>query len=167
MVDKKSPIGCSNRMFGRRTSLFRGWLVGRTEPSPRRLVVWPHSCGVFGCPPRTFRLYPFIHLPSSIPHDFVFSIFTSLSMQDGLIQAWRKDPCVIHSKLTSMHATKQDIISYWANNKDNQTRLSARFEHASHHSAPALHTSSPSPKQSITPRDKHRYSAVNTSLDTS
>ena len=58
--------------------------------------------------------------------------------RDGVVRRMAQDLCVIHSKLTSMHATKQDVILYWTNNKDNQIRLSAWFEHASHHPRPAL-----------------------------
>jgi hypothetical protein len=58
-------------------------LVGRTGLSPYRLLVWPHSSGTFGSPPRTFRLLALVPLPSFIPHVSVFSISTSLSMQDG------------------------------------------------------------------------------------
>ena len=58
-----------------------------------------------------------------------------------------------HTLKTPIHAcnqTRSHLIL--DNNQDNQTRLSARFEHASHHSIPALHPDSPSPKQPITPR---------------
>ena len=107
---------------------------------------------MFGSPPRTLCLLRFIPLPSTIPHGSVFSIFTSLAMQDDTMHPWYKGPCVIHSKLLSMNATKQDRVSYWTNNKDNQTRPGARFEHASHNPGLPLHSGSPSPKQPITPK---------------
>jgi len=105
---------------------------------------------VFGSPPRTLCLLCFIPLASTIPYGSVFSISTSLAMQDDTMHPWYKGPCVIHSKLLSMNATKQDRVSYWTNNKDNQTRPGARFEHASHNPGLPLHPGSPSPKQPIT-----------------
>ena len=129
----------------------RGWLVARTRPSLHPLPTSPHSSIVFGSPPRTLCLLCFIPLASTIPYGSVFSISTSLAMQDDTMHPWYKGPCVIHSKLLSIHATKQDHISYWTNNKDNRTRLDARFEHASHNPESPLHPSSPSLKQPITP----------------
>ena len=125
-------------------------MVVRTRPSLHHLPASTHSSVVFGSPPRTLCLLRFIPLPSTIPHGSVFLIFTSLAMQDDTMHPWYKGPCVTHSKLLSMHATKQYHISYWTNNKDNQIRLGAQFEHASHNPGLPLCPSSPSPKQPIT-----------------
>ena len=126
-------------------------MVVRTRPSLHPLPASTHLSVVFGSPPRTLCLLHFIPLPSAIPYGSVFSISTSLAIQRDTMHLWYKGPCVTHSKLLSMYATKQDHISYWTNNKDNQTRLGAQFKHASHYPRPALRPDSLSPKQPIMP----------------
>ena len=92
------------------------------------------SCtiSVFGSLCRTKSMHRTVHLTPLVQAHSVPRNWASHASRDGVVRRMAQDPCVIHSKLTSMHATKQDVISYWTNNKDNQTRLSARFEHASH-----------------------------------
>ena len=62
------------------------------------------------------------HMTAQFGQPITSSISTSLAMQDDTMHPWYKGPCVTHSKILFMHATKQDHISYWTNNKDNQIR---------------------------------------------
>jgi len=105
--------------------LLRGWLVVLLAPSGAPFGTKWCTVAMFGFPPRTFCLLRSIHLPPSIPQASVFSISLSLASRDGFIHAWCRGLCVRHSKLWCIRATKHDLVSYWTNNKDNQTQQSA------------------------------------------
>ena len=127
------------------------------EPSKAPCGTMSCTISVFGCLCQTKSMHRTVHLSRLVQARSVRRNRAYHASRDGVVRRMARDSCVIHSKLTSMHATKYDLISYWTNNKDNQTRLSARFEHASHHPGPALHPGSPSPKQPITPIVKSMY----------
>jgi hypothetical protein len=75
--------------------------------------------------PRTFCLLCLIHLPSAIPHSLVFSIYPSLTMQDGAMHVWcTAARAMSQTPKTVMHACNQIrsrlILVYWT--KLNTTR---------------------------------------------
>ena len=161
-------IGCPSQAILARFACFasffcRVWLPfshalpasSRSYPSPSCIALSSH--GVIGCPTRpslhgfscfisffcrvwlpSLHALPALSRSSTLHHPARFHLFNFHFPHDvGCRDAWCRGPCV--PKLWCIHTTKKVIVSYWINNKDNQTRLVAWFEYASHHLGSTLH----------------------------
>jgi hypothetical protein len=95
----------------------RGWLVGGRRRSSYGLAGWFRSNALFGYLSWTKSMHATMHLRPPWCRLCIRRNRASLSIQDNLIHAGCRGPCVRRPELWSIHATKHDPVSYQTNTK--------------------------------------------------